>query len=170
MTIDTEEIFDVVDQRDRVIAQASRNKVHRQGLLHRAIHVFVFTECGEMFMQRRSMNKDAAPGLWSSSCSGHVDAGENYKQAALRELNEEIGLTLSSEQMQLRLTISPCLATENEFVRLYHCQAEAPLCLDPREVMDGRWLPKAQLDEWIIEESDHFTPAFLQLYALDCFL
>ena len=166
MTIASEEIFDVVDARDRVIGQASRETVHREGWLHRAIHIFAFNSAGEVFLQRRAVTKDSAPGLWSSSCSGHVDAGENYEQAALRELFEEVGLTLNSEVLRLCLAVSPCPATENEFVRVYRCFAEPPFNLDPDEIMDGLWLAEVELNSWILREPEAFAPSFLHLYTL----
>ena len=86
------DIFDVVDRSDNVLRQESRAVVHREKLLHRAIHVFVFNKAGQLYLQRRSMAKDTAPGKWVSSCSGHVDSGEDYDKAAGRELIEEIGL------------------------------------------------------------------------------
>ena len=86
------DIFDVVDRSDKVLRQESRAIVHREKLLHRAVHVFVFNKAGQLYLQRRSMAKDTAPGKWVSSCSGHVDSGEDYDKAAGRELIEEIGL------------------------------------------------------------------------------
>ena len=164
----SEEIFDLVDERDRVIGRASRSKVHQEGLRHRAVHVFATNPSEEVFLQRRAFNKDSAPGLWSSSCSGHVDAGETYEQAALRELVEEIGLSLKPGELCLRLSVSSCPATENEFVRLYHCRTASPLRVDSGEVMDGRWLAKAALDEWTHREPETFSSSFLHLYAVDC--
>ena len=86
------DIFDVVDMSDRVLRQEPRSVVHREKLLHRAIHVFVFNKAGQLYLQRRSMAKDTAPGKWMSSCSGHVDTGEDYDEATRRELIEELGL------------------------------------------------------------------------------
>ena len=88
----SEEIFDVVNERDKVIGQNPRSEVHARGLLHRAVHVLVFNSRGEIFLQKRSMKKDRQPGVWDSSCSGHVDSGENYDETAVRELREELGL------------------------------------------------------------------------------
>ena len=88
-----EELFDVVDAQDRVVGQAPRREVHAKQLRHRAVHVLVFDEKGAVFLQKRSMGKDSCPGTWDSSCSGHLDAGEDYDAAAVRELREEIGLT-----------------------------------------------------------------------------
>lgn len=167
MTIASEEIFDVVDAVDRVIGQATRENAHRDGLLHRAVHIFAFNSTGEIFLQRRAVAKDSAPGLWSSSCSGHVDAGESYEQAALRELFEEIGLTVDSEALRLCLAVSPCTATENEFVRVYRCFAQPPLNLDPDEIMDGLWLAEVELNSWALREPEAFAPSFLHLYALN---
>ena len=73
-----QDIFDVVDMEDNVLRQAPRAVVHREKLLHRAVHVFVFNQAGQLYLQRRSMTKDTAPGKWVSSCSGHVDTGEDY--------------------------------------------------------------------------------------------
>src|SRR5437764_14376788 len=87
-----DEIFDVVDQKDRIIGREARAEVHRRGLLHRAVHVLVFNSRGEIFLQKRSMSKDTFPGVWDSSASGHLDCGEDYDACALRELREEIGL------------------------------------------------------------------------------
>src|SRR5436190_19918480 len=88
----SEEIFDVVDQGDRVIGREARAEVHRRGLLHRAVHVLVFNSRGEVFLQKRSMSKDTFPGAWDSFSSGHVSCGEDYGSCAVRELQEEVGL------------------------------------------------------------------------------
>ena len=92
MTKQTEEWFDVVNERDEVVGRATRREVHARGLLHRAVHVLVFDKAGRIFLQKRSMTKDMSPGLWDSSCSGHVDSGEDYDTSATRELGEEIGV------------------------------------------------------------------------------
>src|SRR5271154_3794999 len=88
---DPDELFDVVDLDDRVVGQSPRRKVHARKLLHRAVHVLIHDINGHLFLQRRSMGKDTFPGCWDSSCSGHVDAGEDYIIAARRELGEELG-------------------------------------------------------------------------------
>ena len=85
-----DELFDVVDENDEVVAQASRAEVHREEKLHRAVHVFLFNRSGELFLQQRSLLKDSHPGKWDSSASGHLDSGEDYAAAAERELAEEL--------------------------------------------------------------------------------
>jgi len=90
-----DEWFDVVNARDEVIRRATRREVHATGLWHRAVHVLVFDAAGRVFLQKRSMKKDLSPGLWDSSCSGHLDAGEDYDAAAVRELSEELGVRVS---------------------------------------------------------------------------
>src|SRR5256885_1188600 len=95
MSTPVEEWFDVVNEKDEVISRARRREVHAQGLWHRAVHVLVFNCHGAVFLQKRSMLKDLSPGLWDSSCSGHLDAGEDYDAAAVRELREEIGIAVT---------------------------------------------------------------------------
>src|SRR5882672_4498253 len=90
----SEEVFDIVNERDEVIGQAPRKDVHARGLWHRAVHVLVFNARGEVFLQKRSMKKDIAAGKWDSSSSGHLDRGEDYDTCAVREVREEIGLLL----------------------------------------------------------------------------
>ena len=74
----SEEIFDIVDERDEVVGRRPRSEVHRLGLQHRAVHVLVFNARGELFLQKRSMQKDCFPGAWDSSAAGHLDSGESY--------------------------------------------------------------------------------------------
>src|ERR1043165_1399641 len=111
----SEEIFDVVNERDEVIGRETRRTVHRTGLRHRAIHVFVFNARGDVFLQKRSMSKDSSPGLWDSSASGHLDSGEDYDACALRELREEIGLVGPVPPRRL-FKVGSCTETGHEFV------------------------------------------------------
>ncbi|MDD5351407.1 MAG: 16S rRNA (adenine(1518)-N(6)/adenine(1519)-N(6))-dimethyltransferase RsmA, partial [Chthoniobacteraceae bacterium] len=82
------ERFDIVDDHNEVIGQASRHEVHTQKLKHRAAHIFVFNAKGDLFLQKRSRWKDANPGKWDSSAAGHVNAGCGYDETAARELQE----------------------------------------------------------------------------------
>src|SRR4051812_18974633 len=90
----SEDIFDVVNDRNEVIGQELRSVVHRTGLKHRAVHVLVFNSRRQLFLQKRSMLKDCFPGTWDSSASGHLDRGEEYDACAIRELGEELGYKL----------------------------------------------------------------------------
>jgi isopentenyl-diphosphate delta-isomerase type 1 len=158
-----EELFDVVDANDIVIDVKPRAEVHRLKLPHRAIHVFVFNQAGQLYLQRRSLKKDTAPGKWVSSCSGHVDSGENYMVAAIRELGEEIGL-YSPDAFEPILKTSPCAETGQEFVWLYRCLSEGPFELDPEEVLEGCWVSLSKLDKWIAAKPREFSWSFIFLW------
>jgi len=155
----SEELFDVVNNQDLVIRQATRREVHAHGWLHRAVHVLVFNHAGQVFLQKRSMSKDKSPGLWDSSCSGHLDAGENYDQAAWRELQEEIGLRLAKPPARW-LRFEACEETGEEFVWVYRVKSEGPFTLCPEEIERGEWLLPEELSRRIVARPDDYCSAF----------
>lgn len=159
-----EEILDVVDENDRVICQKARSQVHRLGLMHRSIHVLVFNGSREVFLQKRSMNKDRHPGLWDSSASGHLNCGEAYEACALRELREEIGLTLRMPPEPL-LKLPASSQTDFEHVWIYRCNSEGPFTLDSYEVETGRWVGSSELAGWIANRPQDFSPSFRFIWS-----
>jgi isopentenyl-diphosphate delta-isomerase type 1 len=159
----SEEIFDVVNERDEVIGRETRREVHRTGLKHRAVHVFVFNSRGHVFLQKRSMNKDSSPGLWDSSASGHLDCGEDYDACALRELREEIGLNFSACPQRL-FKVDACSDTSQEFVWLYRCESEGPFTLHPEEIERGEWFAPEKVARWLEERPQDFAPSFVLLW------
>jgi len=161
----SEDIFDVVNERDEVIDAKPRRYVHANGLLHRAIHVLVFNRRGDLFLQKRSMTKDREPGVWVSSCSGHVDAGESYDQTAIRELQEEIGLTVKTAPQKL-FKIDACDETDAEFVWVYRCESDGPFVLHPDEIDRGDWFTPEQISKWIAEKPQEFTRSFVLIWKL----
>ena len=163
MEIVSEEIFDIVNERDEVISRAPRSVVHARGLLHRAVHVLVFNARGKVFLQKRSMKKDRQPGVWDSSSSGHVDSGEDYDACAVRELREEIGLVITPPPQRL-FKIAACEATDAEFVWVYRCESEGPFTLHPDEIDEGGWFTPAKVTQWINERPQDFATAFVFIW------
>lgn len=162
---DADELFDVVDEHDRVVGQARRADVHAQKLRHRAVHVLCLDGAGRVFLQRRSMLKDSAPGKWCASCSGHLDAGEDYDAAALRELAEEIGVAVAPSALERWLRLDACRETGMEFLWVYRVRHEGPFTLHPAEIMDGAWYERAALDAAMRERPREFAGAFRHLWA-----
>jgi 16S rRNA (adenine1518-N6/adenine1519-N6)-dimethyltransferase len=154
------EMFDVVDENDTVTGQATRGDVHARGLLHRAVHVFVFNKRGDLLMQQRSMHKDVHPGVWGSSVSGHLDAGEDYAAAALRELDEEMGIRLDEPPEEIA-RIAPCGATGWEHVRLYRTEHHGAVRFPAAEVSAALWFPVSGISEWIAARPEDFSAGFL---------
>ena len=160
-----QEIFDVVNERDEVIGQQSREAVHHLGLMHRAVHVLVFNAAGQVFLQKRSMMKDRQPGLWDSSASGHVDTGEGYDACAVRELQEEIGLKLAATPPRL-FKLAASAETDQEHVWVYRCEAEGPFRLDPEEIERGGWFAPAEVTRWMAEQPEEFASALLVIWSV----
>jgi isopentenyldiphosphate isomerase len=158
-----EEIFDVVNERDEVVGQRPRSEVHRLGLMHRAVHVLVFNTAGQVFLQKRSMKKDRQPGVWDSSSSGHVDAGEYYDTCALRELGEEIGLRLAEPPRRL-FKLAASAETDQEHVWVYRCAAEGPFRLEPEEIERGDWFTPEEVTRWMAGRPQDFASALLVIW------
>jgi len=154
-----DEIFDVVNERDEVIDRRPRAEVHARGLWHRAVHVLVFNARGEVFLQKRSMNKDTAKGKWDSSASGHLNSGEDYDACAVRELHEEIGLTVA-EPLRRLFKVDARRETGWEFCWVYRCDNEGPFQLHPDEIETGGWFTPEKVNRWLKERPDDFASAF----------
>jgi isopentenyl-diphosphate delta-isomerase type 1 len=160
-----DEIFDVVDEHDVPVARATRAEVHALRLRHRAVHVLVFGTDGRVFLQQRSRLKDTSPGLWNSSCSGHLDAGEEYDAAAVRELAEEIGLVVTPATRLVRLVkLTPSRDSGWEFAWVYEARGDGPFTLHPAEVERGEWFTVAEVRRALAERPKDFSRAFAYLW------
>lgn len=158
----SEEIFDVVDEHDRVIGQAPRSRVHAQKLLHRAVHVFVFNSQGELLLQLRSAEKDEYPLCYTSSASGHLSAGETYDQAAPRELDEELGLSDCVLEYLHKFGAGP--DTSGEHTVLYRTRSDRTPRIDPREIAAASFHSFAEIAAMIGREPARFSPCFRTLF------
>jgi len=161
-----DELFDVVDAGDHVISQAPRREVHARHLLHRATHVMVHDAKGRLFLQKRSLSKDTFPGCWDSSCSGHLDAGEDYLTAAWRELGEEIGWHDQTLPLRPLLKLPASPETGHEFIQIYILgPISGPFELHPGEISEGRWMLPVELDRLIAEHPDQVAGALRLLWS-----
>jgi 16S rRNA (adenine1518-N6/adenine1519-N6)-dimethyltransferase len=159
-----EEMFCVVDAQDRVIGYGSRDLVHVNNLRHRAIHVLIFNQRGEVFLQKRSIWKDTHPGKWDSSTAGHVDAGESYEEAVRRELREEIGIDECPIERIGKLPSSA--ATGWEFIEVFRGTHEGPFRLAPLELETGAFFPLDQIRSWLKRSPGDFSPVFAMCAAM----
>jgi len=158
-----DEVFDVVDERDIVVGRAFRREIHRRGLLHRAIHIFWLRDDGRLCLQRRSYAKDNSPGLLSSSCAGHVDSGEGYLEAAVRELREELGVSVSPEALR-GVDYAPWPADVGTgFVRSYLLRGAHPTSLAAFEVDSILWRTPAETDAWARSAPELFATPLVHL-------
>ncbi|AZS88209.1 NUDIX domain-containing protein [Streptomyces griseoviridis] len=88
-----DEILDVVDEHDRVVGRAPRGEVYARGLRHRCVFIQARDADGRVFVHRRTPTKLVFPSLYDMFVGGVVGAGESYASAALREAEEELGVT-----------------------------------------------------------------------------
>lgn len=165
MAQNLDELFDVVDEQDRVTGQLARRDVHARGLRHRAVHLLVVNAAGRIFLHKRSKTKDLFPGFWDSSAAGHVGAGEDYDGTALRELAEELGCVPARPPQPLcKIEARP--ETGQEFVWVYRVDAEGPFTLQAEEIECGDWFTPTEIDRWLAERPQEIAPALLYLWPL----
>lgn len=152
----SQELLDVVDQNDRVVGVKTRGEIHAQNLMHRSVHILVFNNNTELFIQKRSMSKDNDLGLWDSSAAGHVDSGEDYYRCAIRELGEELGIVVNASLEELfRLPASPITGVEHCIV--YRCIYHGPLELQADEIDEGVWISLNEMDRRVSGKDSDLT-------------
>jgi isopentenyl-diphosphate delta-isomerase len=160
---DQQELLEVVDRWNRLIGQASRGMIHRLGLRHRAVHIFVFDQAGRLYLQMRRWDKDQYPGHWDSSAAGHVSPGESYDAAAARELAEELGI---QEKLEVLAEVTACPQTGWEHVVLFQCRTAKELTPNPAEIETGAFYTSKEIEQMLVNPDLPITPAFRLLYRL----
>jgi 8-oxo-dGTP pyrophosphatase MutT (NUDIX family) len=132
------ELWDVYDcNRVRTGRTAVRGKPLLPGEYHLVVHIWIQNGRGEYLIQKRAPTVGLAPGLWAST-GGSALAGEDSRDAFLREAREELGLDLSDARAQVAATI-----TNRDWITdvwTARCEAAAPdLLLQKEEVSEARW-------------------------------
>ncbi len=158
------ELFDVVDDADRVVGRMRRDDVHRFRLRHRSAHVLVVNGQGELYVQRRSPGKECSPCLWDTSAAGHLQSGEDYAACAVRELAEELGL-LDCAPLCQRGSLEASPDTGWEFVAVFLCRSDGPIYPCPEEIAEGRWIGPEEIAVWISARPEDFTSTFRLIWA-----
>ncbi len=147
-------------------------EVHRRGLRHKAVSVFV-TDGRDILIQRRALEKYHTAGLWANTCCTHPHWDENPLDCAVRRLREELGIEglgpVFSGQVEYRADVGGGMI-EHELVDVFVARADQTLVVkpDPGEVLATRWVSLKALRAEIYDSPDRFTP-WLRIYLADHF-
>jgi isopentenyl-diphosphate delta-isomerase type 1 len=153
------EFFFVVDEDDNVLRKASREECHSdRSLIHRSVYIFVVNGRNEVYLQKRSMSKDLYPGYYTGSATGHVDYGEEYDEAARRELREELGI--SAPLLSLG-KVKSFTGNEREISMLYVCRHDGQIKFNAKEVTEGGFYRIKDVKRSIRTGEKKFADGFL---------
>ena len=160
------ELLDVVDEHNNVTGQTTRREIHDNGLMHRSVHIFLVDHGGRLYIQKRADNKETFPGAHDSSAAGHVNAGEGYHESAVREMEEELGLSPDQHEM---FHVGELSANEDngwEHVRFYISRTRHQPVPNPDEVAHGAFYTLDEVEDLIARGDTHFAPTFRMLFYL----
>ena len=155
----TEELVDIVDDDDNVIATVTRAEMRAKRLQHRSVGIVVMSTDARLLIHRRSDSKDLWPGWWDIAAGGVVLAGETYDEAARRELAEELGIAdVSVEYIGRGHYIDSEVA---EICRGYRVVHDGPFTFADGEIDETRWVTFAELD--VMRATQRFLPDSIAL-------
>ena len=151
----------VVDENDSEIGAEYMMDAINKGLIRRASRVFVFNKNGQILVQRRS-EYVLKPLLLDQSAAGHVDEGEIYYEAAVRELNEELGI----KNVDLE-EIVVSLRTTDFYNAVYRViiENDEQINFDTEEVAEVIWFDVKDLDKEMLHKPENFNKSFIQMWG-----
>ncbi len=156
----TDELVDIVDDDDTVIATVTRAEMRAKRLQHRSVGIVVLSSEGRLLIHRRSPDKDIWPGWWDIAAGGVVTAGETYEDAARRELAEELGVAgVEVEYLGRSHYVDDDLAA---LCRGYSVVHDGPFTFDDGEIVEARWVTIAELQA--MRATHRFLPDSLTLF------
>lgn len=152
----------IVDAHDRPLRAGTMQEAQAKGLWHRIVRIMVEDDRGNMLLQKRADTMFMNPGKWDNSCSGHVDAGESWLEAAKRELAEEIGLKNVNLTEWQRYTYESH-ETDGRVLRRFNVlyrtivPADTAFTIQPEEVSEVRWFSQDELQDLVANHPDSVT-------------
>ena len=151
-----DELIDILDSNgDFTGKTAMKSEAHKNGWFHATVHIWFYTTDGKILLQQRGKHKETHPLLWDVSVAGHVGAGEAIETSAIREIEEEIGLTISKYNLE-KIGVFKSIRKhheeliDREFHHTFLCELKVPIVQlqkQESEVEDLKLIPLLQLSE-----------------------
>lgn len=160
--MEDEEFLEIVDEHNRVVGKATREKAHKESLMHRSVHILLFNSERRLFLQKRSETKDRFPLHYDSSAAGHLSVGESCIDCAGRELEEELGV--ADVPLVEVAEFKACEETSWEFVSLYLCRTDQPVRINRAEVAEGGFYTVEEVAALIEKDPSAFTREFVHIF------
>ncbi|NGO70105.1 NUDIX domain-containing protein [Streptomyces boncukensis] len=140
-----DEPLDTVDAEDRVVGVRPRGEAYARRLRHRSTSVQVRDAQGRIFVHRRTPTKLIFPSMYDVVVGGVVGAGEDYDAAALREAEEELGVTgLPMPRRRLKFLFET--PEHSWFLQVYEVVCTLPVQPQAEEVAWWDWLEEDELE------------------------
>lgn len=143
-----------------------KSYAHKNGIFHASTHIWIFDDNQNVLIQKRKEDKDTFPNYWDISVAGHISAGEKPITSAVREIKEEIGISVSENQLLFIDTFKKKIIhsetlIDNELHHIYMCNLNfklSDLIFQKEEVSELDSIPLIQLEEKINNNSLKFVP------------
>jgi isopentenyldiphosphate isomerase len=138
------EYLPLVNSRGEYVGKASRSQCHgNPDLIHPVVHLHIMNSAHEIFLQKRSLNKDLFPGFWDSSVGGHIGFGEEVRQALIRESKEEVGVDAGEARFLYKYIMKN--QYESEYVYSFLLHWDGPLQINSKELAEGKFFSKDEI-------------------------
>lgn len=154
------EYIDLIDEDDNVLSKVNRKEVIEKNLLHRVAIVLVFNSKGEMLIIKRTKIKDNFPSYYAFGAGGIVSSGESYKEGAMRELEEELGI----KNVKVKFLFNNKYITKKTKViqKIYSCIYDGKLKLQKEEVKKVFFMAIDKINEFMKKEK--FCPDLYSVF------
>jgi isopentenyl-diphosphate delta-isomerase len=152
----------VVNEQDEQLGVMEKMAAHHEGVLHRAISVFILNNKNELLLQQRAVGKYHSGGLWTNTCCSHPLPAESTLAAAHRRLQEEMGFDTDLQAiftLRYKADVGNGL-TENEYDHIFIGYYNNMPLLNPEEAMAFQYLPVQEIAQWLQEKPEDFTAWF----------
>ena len=147
------ELIDYFDEDRNYLGVVDKDEAHEKGLWHNAVHVWIVNDKNQILLQRRGLDKDFFPGTWDASIGGHIGAGDNSLNSAIREGEEELGIKIEPEQLEYLFTNKESTSYRNikvnEFLDIYLMRTDIDIndiIIQKEELLDAKYV---DIDEFL---------------------
>ncbi len=156
----------LVDTNDKAVGEMEKIEAHKKAKLHRAVSAFIFNSDKQMLLQRRALSKYHSPGLWTNTACTHPRPNENNKDAAIRRLNEEMGLKVDELTKVFDFIYKAKLdneLTEHELDHVFIGFSDAEPKPEPSEVCEFKYVEIDKILTQINNAPDDYTVWFKKI-------
>lgn len=155
------EYLDLVDDNDNVIGKEDRNIIYQKGLKnYRTVNILIINSEDKVLVQKRTSDRRVFPSRYDFSAAGHLNAGEDYLEAAQRELKEELGIDCTLKEL---MYFNPNKHQVNSFKKLYVAKYNDKINFDKNAVEKIEFLTKEKILT-LMQQKDIFVPDYYYVF------